>query len=297
MLYGTRIYGADPDVLIRKAQAAEKLGFESLWRGDHLLLPAAIRESYPHAAGGRPPFSPDAPVLDVLTVLAFLAQATSSIRLATGVLVLPLREPVAVARAVGTLDVLSRGRAMLGVGAGWLEEEFGFCGQDFATRNDRLDEAIALLRALWADAEIHHDGPAYPITSARFEPKPSQLGGPPIVGGGESPRALRRAALKCDGWYGHLGDAETAAERVEHLRELRRSRGLAAPFEITVRVAPDATHDEIARLADAGVDRVVAEIGSFEEPVGQADLEAMARFADRHIGVPAPRHHDQEPVA
>lgn len=297
MLYGTRIYGADPGLLIRKARTAEELGFESLWRGDHLLLPAAIAERYPHAAGGRPPFSADAPVLDVLTVLAFLAQATSSIRLATGVLVLPLREPVAVARAVGTLDVLSRGRITLGVGAGWLKEEFAFCGQDFPTRNDRLDEAIALLRALWAQAEIHHDGPAYPIAAARFEPKPAQPGGPPIVGGGESQRALRRAALMCDGWYGHLADDATAAQRVAHLRGLRRSHGLTAPFEITVRVAPDATRDDIARLADVGVDRVVAEIGSFDEPMGLADLEAMERFADCHLGSRTPGHERQAPVA
>jgi probable F420-dependent oxidoreductase len=219
-------------------------------------------------------------VLEVLTTLGFLAQATSTIRLATGVLVLPLREPVAVARAAATVDVLSKGRLMLGVGAGWLADEFAFCGADYATRNERLDDAIGLLRVLWAGRENDHPR----VAGARFRPPPAQPGGPPIIGGGESPRALRRAAALCDGWYGHVADAATAAERVETLRRMRAAGPRAGePFVVTVRVAADADSDAVGRLAEAGVDRVVAEIGSFDDPLGLGDLDQMERFADRHL--------------
>jgi probable F420-dependent oxidoreductase len=280
---GTRIYGADPDLLVAKATRAEELGFESLWRGDHLLLPARVADRYPHSASGAPPFEPSAPVLEVITVLAYLAQATKRIRLVTGVLVLPLREPVAVARAMQTLDTLSGGRAALGVGAGWLAEEFGFTGADFASRGERLDEAIALLRTLWREPLVSFHGRYTTIDAARFEPKPPQLGGPPIIGGGESPVALRRAATLCDGWYGHRPSAADAAHRVQALLAIRRRAGVPEPFEITVRVPADISRDDLARLEQAGVDRAVAEIGSFDEAYGTEDLVAMERFAERHL--------------
>src|SRR5436189_4889255 len=103
MKFGTRLYGSDPDAVVAKAQRAEELGFDSVWRGDHLLLPNALPASYPHTADGKPPIEPTAPILDVLTLYGFVAHATSTIKLATGIYLLALREPVAVARAVQTL--------------------------------------------------------------------------------------------------------------------------------------------------------------------------------------------------
>lgn len=282
MLFGTRLYGCEPALLVTKAQLAERLGFESLWRGDHLILPVAPGTPYPHAAGGARPFSSEAPVLEVLTVLAFLAQATRRIRLATGVLVAGLREPVALARTVQTLDVLSGGRVILGIGAGWLREEFTAIGVRPPQRGPRVDAAIDLMRALWSEEFIEVGG-----IVTRFEPKPVQLGGPPIVGGGESPAALARAAERCDGWYGHVMAPDAAAERVRKLRAMRSAAGVTGPFEITVRVAPEVSCDVVARLSEAGVDRVVAEIGAFSEAEGRGDLEAMRRFADRHLTGPA----------
>lgn len=285
MLFGTRLYGIDPDAILAKATRAEELGFDSLWRGDHLILPTRAATPYPHAVDGGLPFPTDAPVLDVLTVLGWVAQATSTIRLATGILVLPMREPVQLARQVLTLDVLSRGRVTLGVAAGWLAEELALVGADFATRGAVTDERIAVLRELWSAPEPAFEGRFHHIAEARFEPKPVQRPGIPIVGGGESPPALRRAATLCDGWYGHRPAPAQAAVTVAELRRLRAASPRASePFEVTVRAQPDAlTHDDVERFAEAGVDRIVAEIGRFEDVEGRDDIAAMERFAERFL--------------
>jgi len=280
--FGTRLYGTEPAAILAKATKAEELGFDSIWRGDHLILPAQAASPYPHAVDGGLPFPVDAPILDVLTVLAWIAQATSRIRLATGILVLPLREPVAVARAVQTLDILSGGRAILGVGSGWLAEEFTLVGADFASRGVATEEGIDLIKALWTQAEPTFAGRLRSVEAARFEPKPVQRPHPPIVVGGESETALRRAARLCDGWYGHRPTPADAAAKVTCLRQLLREAGRdRSPFEITVRVLPDVSRDDVRRYDEAGVDRLVAEIGRFEDTAALEDVETMERFAER----------------
>jgi probable F420-dependent oxidoreductase len=279
MRFGTRLYGTRPDDVVARAQEAEALGFDSVWRGDHLILPETLRTPYPNSADGTPPFDMGAPVLDVLTVLAFVAQATSTIRLATGIYILPLREPVAVARTVQTLDVLSGGRVVFGCGAGWMREEYEIVGRDFDRRGSALTESIETLTALWDDPVPCHAGHA-----VRFEPKPMQRPRPPVVVGGESPAALRRAARVGDGWYGHVADAATAAARVATLTELRRHAGRAAlPFEVTTRVAPDVGVADVRRLEEAGVDRLVLEVGGFADERDGGALDVMRRFADRFL--------------
>jgi probable F420-dependent oxidoreductase len=283
--FGTRLYGIEPDAVVAKAVHAEELGFESLWRGDHLLLPDRVSSTYPHAAGGAAPFSPSAPLLDVLTLLAYVAHATTTIRLGTGIFVLPLRDPVAVARSVQTLDILSGGRAMLGVGVGWLAEEFELVGKDFRTRGSVTNEAIAVLKTLWTDPAPAFEGRHFRLAGARFEPKPVQRPHPPILAGGESEAALRRAASLCDGWYGHRPAPEEAAAVVARLRALREEHGRAdAPFEVTIRVRPTVSRDDVRRFEEAGVDRVVAEIGALEDVRAlEEDVELMERFAERVI--------------
>jgi probable F420-dependent oxidoreductase len=285
MLLGTRLYGVDPDAILAKARKAEELGFDSVWRGDHLIVPTRVASPYPHAVDGGLPFPLDAPILDVLTVLGWVAQATTALRLATGILVLPLREPVLLARQVLTLDVLSKGRVTLGVASGWLAEEIALVGGDFAARGEVTDDRIRLLRELWTAVEPSFAGAHHRIDGVRFEPKPTQRPSIPIVGGGESPAALRRAATLCDGWYGHRPTPERAGETVTRLRRLRAEAGLGdAPFEVTIRAFPDEiTRDALARFEEAGVDRVVAEIGRFEDIAGWEDVGTMERVAERAL--------------
>lgn len=284
MKFGTRLYGTESSDVVAKAQLAEQLGFDSLWRGDHLVLPDKIVTSYPNAEGGRPPFDPEAPVLDVLMVLAHVAQATSSIRLATGIYILPIRDPLQVARSVQTLDILSGGRAVFGCGIGWMREEFELAGRDFSTRGQVMDESIQVLQALWTQARPEFSGEHLSISDCRFEPKPIQRPHPPIVIGGESAAGLRRAARFGDGWYGHRPTPDEAAARVAQLAALRAQVGRAdVPFEVTVRVYPDVPIGDIERYEEAGVARLVLEVGNFDGRGPDNDADVMTNFADRVI--------------
>jgi probable F420-dependent oxidoreductase len=263
------------------AQRAEQLGFESVWIPEHLVFPARLETPYPYSADGNAPFTPDTPILDPLLLLTHLAAATSRIRLGTNIFVLPLRHPITTARLAMTLDVLSGGRLLLGVGAGWLEEEFRAVGVEFETRGSRLRECVLALRALWTQDEPEFHGRFFDFGPVKFEPKPVQKPHPPILFGGESPSALRRAAALGDGWYGVAHDPQSAKEHVAKLRALRAEAGRAGdPFEITVghRGGPlDA--DVLQRYADAGVDRVsVLPWSRGREAI--AKLEELARTVD-----------------
>lgn len=227
------------------AVAAEELGYESVWIPEHLILPADLDGPF-HGAT----FRSDIPTLDVLVFLATIAVATERIRLGTWVYNLALRHPIVAARAVQTLDVVSAGRVVLGVGAGWLEAEYAAVGVDFASRGRRLDESIDVLRLLWTDETPRFEGEFTAFGPVRFEPKPPQ-GTVPILVGGESDVALRRAAERGDGWIGMDHTVASATEQIRKLRALADR-----PVEVTVGATP---HDraELAAYADAGVDRVI----------------------------------------
>ncbi len=281
MKIGLRLYGVEPDGLVATAQRAEKLGYESIWRGEHLVLPTSLEgERYPYTPDGVPPLDTRAPVLDTLVVFSYLAAATERIRLATGIYILPLRNPIVTARAVLTLDVLSRGRVTFGIGIGWMRGEFAAVGEDFRTRAARTEEAIALLKSLWTEPETRFEGTFYDVGPIHFEPKPVQKPHPPIVMGGETDAALSRAARLADGWYGHVKSPEDVAAIADRLRSARVELGREGPFEVTIRVAPEASLDDVRRYEEAGVDRLVLELSSFNARgvEGNADID---RFADR----------------
>lgn len=233
---GLRVrYEAMADV----AQAADELGYESVWLPEHLVLPAAVLTD---PTGHE--LDPSIPTLDSLMVLLSLGVATRRVRLGTWVYNLALRSPFVTARAVQTLDVLTSGRAVLGVGAGWIRGEYEAVGVDFATRGRRLDEAIEVLRVLWTEPEPSFSGEFFSFDPVRFGPKPA---GVPIHVGGESPAALRRAARLGDGWIGMDHTPESAARQVKELD---------ADIEVTVGANP-LTPDEVPAYAAAGVDRII----------------------------------------
>jgi probable F420-dependent oxidoreductase len=260
------------------AQRAEQLGFESVWVAEHLVFPTEIRSRYPYSAEGVPPINPATPLLDPLLVLMQVAAQTQRIRLGTNVYILPLRHPLAVARMAMTLDVLSGGRLTFGIGVGWLAEEFEAVGIDFATRGGRTREYVRALRALWAEPEPAFAGRYISFGPLKFEPKPVQKPHPPLVFGGESPTALRRAAALGDGWYGVGHTPASAGEQVGRLRTLLNEAGRAtAPFEMTVSHSGELTRDDVARYAEAGVDRVV----SLPWRRGREANEGLERLAAR----------------
>jgi probable F420-dependent oxidoreductase len=254
---------------------AEHLGYESVWLPEHLVLPVRMSRS-PHPGDEHPPVPPTTPVFDAFAYLGFLAGRTSHLRLGTHVYNLGLRHPFISARAVQTLDVLSGGRFEFGIGASWLEEEWRAVGLDFDTRGRRVDEAIDVCKRLWTEPEVAYDGEFFRFEPVAFEPKPVQQPWPPILIGGESGAALRRAARAGDGWIGMGHTFESAASQIARLRELRREfdRDVAS-FQICLG-GPVAGADDVSRWEELGVTRLIVSPWRRSPEA----IDGMRRFAD-----------------
>lgn len=286
MKYGLQLFGLGPQHYANVAAVAEENGFESVWMPEHLVLPEVLPDTYLYTEGGRPPISSATPLYDPWVVLAAVAQATERIRLATDVFILPLRHPVATARSVVTLDRVSRGRVTLGIGVGWLEDEFEVMGEPFHDRGRRTDEIIPLLRRLWSDEVIEHRGEHYNFGPIRFEPKPRQQPSIPIEVGGSSPAALRRAGHLGDGWI-EIGatDLDRLKVMIEDVQRARAEAGRdREPFEITAGLGRDV--DGVRRCRELGVTRILAGPPVKDARVTADDVGDWIRhFADDVIAV------------
>jgi probable F420-dependent oxidoreductase len=267
-----------PDQWVEAAEAAQSLGFESVWLPEHLVLPLAMAGS-PFAGTEHPPVPPTTSLFDPAALLSFVAARTSTIRLGTYVYLLGLRHPFISARAFATLDWLSGGRALIGAGAGWLTAEWEALGLDPSTRGARLDEAIGVCRRLWTEPVVSHDGAFFPFDEVAFEPKPVQQ--PiPIHIGGESAPALRRAGRLGDGWIGMTHTPDSAAARVATINGHREeSDRQGDPFEVTVGGTCD-NEDDVAAWASAGVDRLIVSPWDRSRDMRRG----METFAERFLG-------------
>jgi probable F420-dependent oxidoreductase len=253
---GVALGALNPAFHVEITVLADELGFESVWMPEHLVFPVEMSRS-PYPGEDHPPVPPQTPVQDCFAYLCYLAGRTSRIRLGSHVYNLGLRHPFIAARAITTLDVMSGGRAEIGIGASWLESEWTAVGLDFATRGRRVDENLAVCKRLWTEEVVEHHGEFYDFGPVMFEPKPTTKPWPAIHVGGESPAALRRAARDADGWIGMSHTLESVAGPVERLRALRAEHGTAGGrFEVTVG-GPVSSRDDLARWRDAGVDRLI----------------------------------------
>ena len=206
MQYGFTLPGrgpfATPDALSTIARHGEALGYSSLHTGDHIVVPRSIDSTYPYTEGGEFPGADSGAYMEQLTVLTFLAGQTQAIRLATSVIIVPHRNPLVAAKALATLDVLSKGRVIVGVGVGWMQEEFEALGlPPFKARGAVTDEYLRAFKELWTSDDPTFAGEYCRFSNISFLPKPVQKPHPPIWVGGESGRALRRTAQLGDGWY------------------------------------------------------------------------------------------------
>ena len=245
-----------PSRFAEVAEAADRAGFESVWLPEHLVFPVEMAGS-PHPGDDHPPVPPETPLFDVFAYLSYLAGRTQRVRLGTWVYLLGLRHPFVSARAIATLDHVSAGRAVVGVGAGWLRQEWTAAGLDPRTRGRRLDEALTVCRKLFTEDTISHRGDFYAFEPVKFEPKPVQRPHPPLLSGGESAAAFERAAAHCDGWIGVNHSPDSAAERVATLRAaLERNRRDPAAFELVAGGSIE-TPDDLAAYARAGLTRVI----------------------------------------
>jgi probable F420-dependent oxidoreductase len=277
MKFGTFITSLRPDRITTNIRKAEEVGMESAWIGEHLILPVDYTSKYPYSPDGRFPAPPDIPFHDPMLALAFAAAVTSRIRLATGVFVVPLRKPIETAKAVASLDVLSNGRVIFGVGVGWFAEEFAAAGASFKDRALRTREYIELMKALWTEEEPIYEGKTFSVKGVRFNPKPMQKPHPPIVVGGTSELAIKRAVRYGDGWYAVARSIEETRSLITQLKTQERAAGRANPVEITLslRTGHTLTADEGKLLTELGVARAL--IGSPLRALGDDDL---ARFRD-----------------
>lgn len=279
MKFATFLYQiAGPD-LARVARRAEELGFESLWIPEHLLLPTDYKSRYPYTATGRMPAPPDIPLHDPLIALAYAAAVTTRIRLATGVYVLPLRNAFASAKAVASLDVLSGGRFIFGVGIGWLEEEFDAVGMSFADRARRTREYLALMRELWTRNDPVFEGRTVRIEGCKFMPKPIQQPRPPVIFGGHTEPSLRRAAQLGDGWYGIADNLADTRDLVARLRGHESAQNRSTPLEITLspRLGGPLTVEQVNAFAEMGAARLIIPGARDAEPA----IAAMEQFHHR----------------
>lgn len=243
---------ADPAVAANVARAAEDAGFDSVWTGEHVVLPD------PQAPPSPAP--PGTPFLDPAVALTWVAAHTARIRLATGIVILPQRNPAVLAKEIASLDVLSGGRAVLGVGAGYLESEFRALGIPFERRGPRADAYLDALHALWTEEKPSFESEFFSFAGIDAHPRPLQPGGVPIAVGGTSPGACRRAISRGNGWYGFLLDPGATAQALAGLEKARaevsRPERLGA-LEVSVTPPPNVDADMVRRYAELGVDRLV----------------------------------------
>ena len=223
----------DGGALIRFARAVEDLGFESVWTGDHIVLPTSETDQYPYTPDGRFVARPDDPQLDAFVVLSYIASATERVDIGTTVAIVPYRNPVVQAKMFATLDVLTGGRAVCGVGVGWLEKEFDALGASYKDRGAVTDEYLQIFRTLWQDREPEFHGEHYDFDGVYFAPKPVRDGHIPIWVGGHTRRAIRRAVKYGDAWHPTRQTPEFVARNLPYLREFAESAG-RDPAEITV---------------------------------------------------------------
>ncbi len=280
---------ANPPTLTRLALRAEELGFDGMFVSDHLALPTTPGTRYPYRSDGTFPLRPDEHILEPVTTLAYLAAITARIKLGFSVLVLPYRHAVLNAKMLSTLDVYSGGRLIVGVGVGWMKEEFEVLDSDFDHRGQVTDEHIRLLQALWRRDEPDFAGNYYRFTGMTMYPKPVQKPHPPIWTGGISPRALRRAAQLSDGWHGVRMTPDQIAKVGKQLTDLRSETGRdALHFDVSLRTGMDLTNSALPqnRLPMRGSAEQVAEDVRHYQDAGLTYmvLEPRARDASEFLG-------------
>jgi len=276
--------GANRNVIDAVAAAAERSGFATLWSGEHVVMVDRSASRYPYSDDGHFAVPSTADWIDPLIGLSFAAAATSTIGLATGVLLLPEHNPVLMAKQAATLDSLSGGRFTLGVGVGWSREEFDALGVPFERRAARTAEYVAAMRTLWRDDVASFDGEFVSFESVRVNPKPLAEQTIPIVVGGNSDVALRRVAAWGDGWYGfNLAGVAAVAERIAYLQLQCDERGRDRE-ELRVCVAlTDLRIGDVGALAELGVDELVVVDGPPADP--RVAAEWVSALADHWMSM------------
>lgn len=277
---------ASPDQWAELTCHAEEVGFDQVALSDHLFYPETLRSSYPYSPDGVPAFEADTPWPDVWVMTGALAALTRRISFVTNVYVLPARNPFVVAKAVGTAAHLSGNRVQLGVGAGWMQEEFDQLEQPFKRRGARMEEQIEVLRTLWQGGMVEHHGEFYDFDRLQMAPAPTEP--VPILIGGHSEIALRRAATIGDGWVGVLYKRDELRGYAARLQELREEAGTAGkPFEVLTAINDALPTPEVqAELEEMGVTTLLTSAWILQGKMNASlddNKRALDSFAESYI--------------
>lgn len=261
---------ATPSGIARIATEAEAAGYESVWTGEHIVLPD------PQASPS--PAAPETTFIDSAAALTYLAAVTETIKLGTGIIILPQRRPAVLAKSLASVDYLSDGRLLFGLGVGYLEPEMTACSTPMVRRGDRADEYLAAMRLLWSGDAVSFDGEFVQFNSVTSNPKPVQASIHTVVGG-HSARAHQRAVASAHGWYGFMRDPETAAEDIAALRtaadQVDRPAELG-PLEISITPQRTPSMEDLDRYEALGVDRLII------QPGGHRNLDETLAFIEEH---------------
>jgi probable F420-dependent oxidoreductase len=264
------------EAITKVAKTTEDAGYESLWTGEHVVLV--------DPQSGSSPIPPESNMVDTVASLAFLAGITEKIKLGSGIILLAQRNPVVLAKELAGIDVLSNGRLLFGVGVGYVKEEFDVIGVPYEERGARVTEHIEAIRALWVEDRPSFDGQFTQISGVQSNPRPIQKPHPPIIIGGSSTPAYRRAVKQGNGWYGFYEDVETTASSIKGLKEAALKYDRPAELgelEITMTPPGPVDFDTMRRYEDLGVTRLVL-LRSFEDMAApRTDTELKATL--RHI--------------
>jgi probable F420-dependent oxidoreductase len=272
---------ATPEYIQAMGAGAEERGFDSIWMAEHVVLFDEYASQYPYAADGRIPVPTESGMLDPFAALSFLAACTKTIRLGTGICLVPQRNPVYTAKEAATVDWMSNGRLDLGIGVGWLKEEYDALAVPFERRGARCRAYIDVMKTLWCDDVSEYEGEFYSLAATRQFPKPVQQPHPPIHFGGESDAALRRVADLGQGWYGFNQTPEQVGERIAKLTKMLEKRGRSRE-EIEISICPyllGASPEIIEGYKAAGVDRVILLAAAPSSDAIPESLDALAKLA------------------
>lgn len=271
--------GARPDVALRIARLGEELGYDSLWTVEHVVVPSGYESVYPYASSGKLPGGEDVDITDPLVWMAFVASATERVLLGTGILILPQRNPVVLAKEIATLDLLSGGRVLLGIGVGWLREEFDAIGVPFEDRTARAEEYVEAMRVLWREDEPTFKGRFCGFERARCNPKPARPGGPPVLVGGSTDPAARRAGRIGDGYFPWRVTPDELENLLAAMRESAKDAG-RDPDAIEVTIGGTRDLELIPRYEELGASRfLIPAVGRTAD-----EIEAVLRgFAERFM--------------
>lgn len=240
------------DQLVEVARIAEEVGFEGVMGSDHVLYPQNMETPYPYSSDGKIFINGESEFPDPWVSTAAMAAVTSRLKFSTSIYILPLRNPIEIARAASTLSIMTNERFILSAGVGWMKEEFDNYGIDFRSRGRRTDEIIEVLHKLWGEDWVEHHGEFFHYDKIKVRPRPRQA--IPIFTGGSSPAALKRAARSADGWIGHGNTPEEVPELMRKLAALRADYGRSElPFETVLGLTSPPDCDTFKRLEEVGM--------------------------------------------